>query len=523
MKSFISLVIIYSLYKICLAQSIVAMEDFSLASPFNEPDGRNDIVKISSTDFISVAKTKGNVTGKSEFVIERYNNDLKPVWKTPLLTDVTEDYIDLYFNGKDAILLSVIHDEKNKKTTLVAYAFDINTGNKIWEKELESYNVGDWENNPHKGKVKESFIDIVCEHVNKNFVTPIEYKHNIRFSQNNEKFLSYVYNYGESNLSASLCVYDKFCNVIAKGKVSIDNNYVNHGIYLNNAGDIFIVNANQSGKLNIIRYDLITKDFDIMELPGANFRKDDFQVAFLNDDELYVACTESSSDGALIGVMYNKFDFKNKTLDKSVFEPISGKTGMMVIQERSNNKLLKGDEDWKYYDIAHFIIDKDEDITIILEKRMLYAQGYPHIARDVFDVSHKVEINGHVQTEGVIILDFHRGGELRWASYIPKNQIYAATDGLNSISFVFDRSHKNYYRFLYAYSEGLDGMITSIRYVAIDKNSGKKVKDEKLPNDSKLLLVREYTLWNDDNTVTLVGRKGLLGKSSSIVKIKLPN
>jgi hypothetical protein len=66
-------------------------------------------------------------------------------------------------------------------------------------------------------------------------------------------------------------------------------------------------------------------------------------------------------------------------------------------------------------------------------------------------------------------------------------------------------------------------MITSIKYVAIDKSSGKKVKDEKLPNDDKLFLVREYTLWNEDNSVTIVGRKGLLGKSSSIVKIKLPN
>jgi hypothetical protein len=501
------------------SQTLLISQEFTLGSPFNEPDGRNDITKISATDFVTLAKAKGNISGKSDFILERYGEDLKPIWKTPLQVEVFEDYKDIYFNGKEIVLLSVIHNEKEKKTKLEAYGFDIAKGTKTWTKELETYNVGDWDNHPHKGKVKESFIDVICEHANSSFVTPIEYKHNISFSPDGEKFVSYVFNYGEKNLTASVCVYDKSCALIAKGKVSIDDNYVNHGIFINNEGKTFIVNANYSGKLNLIRYDLLTKEFDVLELPGSNFMKDDFQVNFFTDEQVYVACTEQLN-GTMMGVMFTKFDFKIKEVVKSVYEPINGNTGTKILEMRRGNKMMKGEEDWKNYDITDFIVEKNEEVTIIIEKHSLYADGYPHIERGVFDASHKVEINGHVQAEGVILFNFGKDGEMDWLQYIPKNQIYAASDGLNTISYVLDKSNKSQYRLLYASSENLDSFINSINIVSFDKASGKKVLEQKLPNNDKILLVREYTLWNEDGSFVIVGKKGLLGKSSSILKYK---
>jgi len=520
MKKLYSFLVFLFLSVPLFAQSLVTSQEFSLGSPFNEPDGRNDIVKINATDIITLAKVKGNVSGKSDFVLERYGEDLKPVWKMPLQVEVYEDYKDLFFNGKDAVLLSVIHNEKEKKTKLEAYGFDINTGTKLWTKELEAYQVGDWDNHPHKGKVKESFVDVICEHVNSNFVTPIEYKHNINFSPNGERFVSYVFNYGEKNLTATVCVYDKTCNLVVKGKVSIDDNYVNHGIFVNNEGKVFIINANYSGKLNLIRYDLTTKEFDVLELPGSNFMKDDFQIFFASDENVYVACTEQLN-GVMMGVMYTQFDFKTKAVINSVFESINGNTGTKILEMRKSNKLMKGEEDWKDYDITNFIVEKNEDVTIILEKHTLYADGYPHIERGVFDASHKVEINGHVQAEGIIIFNFGKNGNLDWLQYIPKNQVYAASDGLNTVSFVIDPNYKNQYRIMYASSENLDSFINSINLIAFDKSSGKKVLDTKLPNNDKILFVREYTVWNEDGSFIIVGKKGLLGKSSSILKYKL--
>jgi hypothetical protein len=207
-------------------------------------------------------------------------------------------------------------------------------------------------------------------------------------------------------------------------------------------------------------------------------------------------------------------------VEKSIFESINGTTGSKILEMRKANKLMKGEEDWKEYDVTHFIVEKNEDVTIILEKRSLYADGYPHIQRGVFDASHKVEITGHVQAEGIILFNFGKDGVLDWVQYIPKNQVYAASDGLNTISYVLDKSNKSQYRLMYASSENLDSFINSISVVAFEKSSGKKVLDTRLPNNDKILFVREYTTWNEDGSVVIVGKKGLLGKASSILKYK---
>jgi hypothetical protein len=502
------------------SQSIVLSKDFKLSSPFSEPDGRSDVVKINATDFVTLAKVKGSQTGKSDFTMERYNSDLNAVWAVPLSAENSEDYKDLYFNGKEIVLLSVVHLESEKKTKLEAYGFDPKDGNKLWSKELESFQVGDWDNNMSKGKVKESFIDLVCEHTNQDFVTPFEYKHNINFSPDQTKFVSFVYNYGEANLTANVSVYDNSCNLLKRGKVAIDNNYTNYGIFINNAGKTFMLNANNIGKVNFIQFDMDTKDFILVDLPPTNFAKDDFHVHFHTDEIAFVGNTEVR-DGKIFGVMYSKFNFKEKKVEFSIFEDFGVGFKSEVENARKNNKQMKGVEDWLDYDITHFIVNKEEEVLMVLEKRALHADGYPHIGRGTFDKSHKVEFTGHVQAETILMFSFDRNGDLNWRNYILKNQIYPAGDGLNTVSFVLDNSLKDQLRILYASSENMDGSLKALNLLYIDRATGKISKNISLPNDNKLTLVRDYTFFNEDNTLVIVGKKGMLGKASMIIRYKL--
>jgi hypothetical protein len=452
-------------------------------------------------------------------MLERYNHsDLLPKWQVPLSVEIFEDYKDLFFNGKEIILLSVIHNESEKKTRLEGYGFDINTGAKTWTKELEGYTVGDWETHAHKGMVKESFIDVICEHANKDFVTPFEYKHNIHFSPDQSKFISYVFDYGQKNLTANISIYDNSCTLLNKGSVTIDNDFINHGIYINNKGSVFILNANNVGKLNLIQYDLASKDFTLLELPPSSFQKDDFQIQFQNDDIIYIGNSEMAQ-GKVVGVMFSKFNFKDKKLENSVYHEFRPELKSSVIKERTANG-IKGEEDWKDYDITDFILENNGNILFLLEKRSLYAEGYPHISRDKFDKSHKVEFLGHVHAEGVLILYF-KDDMLEWSNYIAKNQVYPANDGLNSVSFVMDNSKPSLIRLLYASSEGMDGMLSTLNVITIDRASGQKTGPLILPNKDKLSLVKDYTLWPEDNSVVIVGKKGLLGKTSIIAKYKL--
>jgi hypothetical protein len=498
------------------AQSVYKTTAFSLASPFVEPDGRNEYVRIGN-DFICLAKTRGNQSGSSDFVLERFSQELISQWQTPLSAESSEEYKKLYFNGTELILLSVIHLEKEKRTKLTATAFNPSTGAISWTKELESYEVEDWEMHPHKGRVKESFYDVICEHVDPDFVTPIEYAHHINFSPDESKFVSYIYNYGEKNLTATVSIYTNSGELLKRGKVAIDNDYTNHGIYVNNAGLTFIINANGSGKLNIIKLDLDTKDFTILDLPGSNFLKDDFRIHFESDDILNVANSEVTPQGKVTGVILSTFDFNNQivTHEMTTFPDLL----VSEIQNiRKNSKVVKGEEDWKDYDICHFMVGKDKSALVTLEKRLLYAEGYPHISREVFDKSHKKQLDGHLSAEGIIVLLFNPDQTLKWAKYVSKNQVFPALDGLNTVSFVIDNLSDDI-RLMYATSENMDANLHNLNYFRISRTNGQIVQQTLLPNEDKLTLVRDYTVWYPDGVV-VVGKKGLLGKKSSIVRYK---
>lgn len=501
-----------------IAQTVVKTTPFSLASPFIEPDGRSDYLKIPGTnDFITLSKTKGNQKGVSEFALERYTKDLTKSWSIPLTADQSEEFKKLYFNGKDVVLLSVVHNEKEKKTSLYLYAYDPASGKQNSKRELETYLVKDYENHPHKGKVKESFLDVVCEHVDPDFVTPFEYKHHLNFSPDGQKFVSYIYNYGEKNLTTTATVYDKLGNKLTSGTVAIDNDFTNYGVHVNNAGETFLVNANNFGKVNIIKYNFSDNSFDLLELPGSNYQKDDFQVRFLSDQVLLTANTEVSQ-GKVLGVLLTKFDFKNrKVVDQ--LHLFSDTQKQKILSSRKADKTLKGEEDWKDYDINDFIVLPDNSVILSLEKRSLYADGYPHIGREVFDKSHQKQIDAHIKAEGIIIMAFNPDGTLKWDNFIAKNQVFPAMDGLNTISFITNLVN-NEIRILYAESEHMDASFNHLRLVILDSNTGAIKKNNLLPNEEKLSLVKDFTVWYDDSMI-LVGKKGLMGKKSSIIRYKL--
>jgi hypothetical protein len=521
MKKITTLVLFVLLVFFASAQSIELTNDFRMASPFHEPDGANDVVRLKGGDFVTLAKLKGGIAGKADFAIERNDgSSLKVVWSTMISVAASEDFKDLYFNGKDLVLLSVIHLDAEKKTQLVAYGYDVKTGSMIWTKELESYDVAPYVEVDHRGAVKESFIDVICEHTTPSFVTPFEFKHNIHFSPDESKFVSYVFDFSQHNLTASVTVYDNAGNLINKGKVAIDNGYVNYGMFINNRGELFVVNANNAGKINIIRLNLSTRDFVLLEIPGSNSKKDELLVHFIDDDNLLIGAVELFEE-KLIGVMYAQVDFLTMKIEKHVSDKIDAPVVSLVSEGRKSIKSLKGEDDWLNYDLTHMFVSAEREVILVLEKRAFYADGYPNISPSTFNKKHQVEVNGHVHTEGILILSYSKDNARKWVQYVAKNQIYPSTDGLNTISYVIDNTHQSNIRIMYATSESFDGTITTINLTHIDRATGKKVKEVVLPNDSKLMLVRDYTLWEENDKLIIVGRKGALGKTSAIVRYKL--
>ena len=62
-------------------QVFFASAPFSTATPFIEPDGRREVVKISDNEFVVLCKTKGGLNSESEYSLEKYDASLKNYFK----------------------------------------------------------------------------------------------------------------------------------------------------------------------------------------------------------------------------------------------------------------------------------------------------------------------------------------------------------------------------------------------------------------------------------------------------------
>jgi hypothetical protein len=513
------LVLTFLLVQGAKSQVLQTFAPFSTGTPFLEPDGRREAVKISDTEFVTLTKVKGSNSGPSDFVLEKYDLTLKTSFKIPLITDVNEDYKDLYFDGNDIVLLSVIHNMDQKVSKLMAYGFDRTSGAKTWEKVLDNFKVTPWVAIKYKGSSKQTFENAIGSCLPQNFVTPLQYQYEVKFSPDSNKILTYIFDYGQKNLMAKVKVFDKKYNVIDTVQISIDNNFINYGIFPNNKGELFILNIDRMGRIVIIKYTIKTKAVQLLDMQYASSHRESLKLHVFSDDEVYLA-NINTGNGKLVGVMYSKFNFSTNLVEKINYHEISESLRQTITTMRATNKSMKGDENWLNYEITDFIVNRYEKIIIVLEKREFSSPGFLYDPTAVNDVENWQEREGRLNTEGLIMFSFNANDEIMWENYYAKLQSIDLVAGLISTSFVFDNSMENELRIVYASSDNATGIFNLINVVEYDELSGNKIKDIPLQNDEKLTFLRQYTLWWGDRLV-LVGKKGMLGKKSSINLYKI--
>jgi hypothetical protein len=499
------------------AQVLQGTGPFSTGTTYLEPDDKQEAVKVSPNEFVTITKIRGSSIGPSEFALEKFDIALKPLFKILLTTQENEDYEDLYYNGKELILLSVIHNTDIKLSTFKAYAFDPGTGTKKWDKALDKLKITDWVGIKYKGAVKQSFHNAIGSSLTRNYVTPLQYQYDVKFSPDSSKIISYIYDYGQKNLMAKVKIYDREFNVLDTAMISIDNNFINYGIYPNNKGEIFIVNVDRLGRVVIIKYTIKTKDVKLLDIQYSSSNRESLRVQIFSDDIIYVA-NINTNNGKLVGVMYTKFNFGSNLVEKINFHELSEGLKQTINTTRHSSK--KAEENWLNYEITDFIMNQYEKIILVLEKKELSGPGYVYDAEAVNEHSNWTEREVRINIEGVIFFSFNNEDEIMWENFYMKSQNTDVVSGFSTGSFVLDNSSENKIRMVYASSDNSAGIYTSINLVEWDEFNGNKLKDVPLQNDEKLTLIRQYSLWWGDKLV-IVGRKGLLGKKSSINLYKI--
>jgi len=499
------------------AQTLVSQQLFSLSCPYREPDGRTELIKVSDTDFITLSKIKGNLTGrKSQYVLERYDLSLVPKWQTKLTVDKYEDYKDLIYLNGEIVLLSVVHNHDQYFSKLLVYGFDLNKGKNIWYQELDSVAVGKWQDAYGKGGVKETFQDLINSGIRKNFITPLQYEYYTCFSPDKKKFIAWRYDYSKERLYANVKIFDNRFEKINEAVIPLDN-YANYGIFLSNPGDIYILNADATGRIIVIQYDLTTKESNLLEIERTNNNREDFKLSFIDDDVVYIA-NLNILDNKLIGIMYSRFDFETSEVEEINYYEISENLVQRVDSARQQKRSLYGPESWMNYEITDFRVNQNGEALFILEKREMLNLGYLHL-KGLKNISAWYEKNEQINIEEILIFSFDSAGQLKWENFHLKSQVNAAYDGLNSVSFVAE-NFKDKLSFLYASSDIPLSGLNKIELVEFDKHTGEKIKHMSLPNEFKLTLVRAYSFWPDQHNLIIVGKKGVMGRRSLIKSLK---
>ncbi|MCS6823019.1 MAG: hypothetical protein NZ529_01895 [Cytophagaceae bacterium] len=487
---------------------------FSVSTPYLEPDGRKLILPLPDYTFVALQKTKGGLNGESEYILEKFDKELVSIFKTNLICSQDEDYKDLFFNDKDIILFSVVHNTDDRKAILKAYFFDVITGIKKHEKTLHEHTVKEWLDHPGKGVVKETFINAICSSVSKNFVTPLEYQYEIRYSPNKSKILAYIFDYSHKTLFAHGYVFDKHLNPLHHGHIPIDNGFVNYGIEINNREDIFILNQDRSGRIVVIQYHLHHRHNKLLDIQNANSNRGSLVLQVLSDDVVYIACT-NQDNGKMTGIMYAKLDFKQLIVDRINSHELSVNIIQTAQTMRASNKFLAGEENWMNYEIVFFQVNEYEKIIIALEKRELISPGYAYNANNFNHPKNWSERLIKVNTEGILLFSFNKNDELLWENFYQKSQVNDVSAGITGSSFSLHITADGRIRAVFPTYNNNSFIYNIYNFVEWDELTGNKVKDLAAPNDEAFSMITCYTMWWEDRVI-IAGRKGIFGKKSTL-------
>lgn len=513
---FVSLICVTNIF----GQVQIASKAYSLGSPNVETEEFNFVLQINgSQEFISLAKAKGGKTGTSEYSLERYDDLLNTKWGATLNLDDNEDITTWNIAGNQVIVFTTKFNTEEKRSSCFAYSYNIENGNKNWDKELENLSVSGFMRSPTKGGVRESFVDIVNSSLSKNFVPSLQYRFTVEFSPNKNYSMVYYYDYSKSDLFVNISIFDKSFNKIKSNIVPIDAGFINYGLYINNKGEIFMLNSDHSGRVVVIKFDLNKPNENItLDYQPANNIRDHLHIKILQDDIVYVA-NVNEIQGKLYGIMYIKFDFKARLLENIVFHEFGDELRTKLEAGRKNNKQLRGEDDWYNYDLSNLMVNESDQVVIVLEKREIRSIAYKYGELAINDINKWSEKTGFLSAESIVIFSFDHEGTLKWEEAQVKAQNIDLQDGLNTISYVIGDFDEKL-RFVYATSDN-SNMFVNINMVEFDKATGYKNYEKLLPNPDKVSLMPKFCTWLGEDKFIMVGKKGFSGKSSIIAKLKI--
>jgi len=258
----------------------------------------------------------------------------------------------------ELVLISQQADTRRTYKVLRAYGFQPETGRLLWQKTLDSARVGTWQSAAGKGTVAQSFENAVASGIRNDRVIPLAYQYQVRFSPDGKRLLAYSYDYSRKNLFAHVVVFDEQWNLHRQEELPLDNGTVNYGIYLQNQGQVYVLNGTEKGDIRLIEH-ATGNQRHLMEVPGGNSSRSQLQLTF-TPQEAWVINTVDQPAG-IAGVMFTRFSLTDHSTSQVQYLPLPAS----LKADRPN--VLAGSR-----------VNNRAEVSCVLERKNVLGSGFEY-------------------------------------------------------------------------------------------------------------------------------------------------
>lgn len=480
---------------------------FSLSAP-NDAD-YCQLSVIDSNAYYAVTKLKGLGGGKSEYVLEKYDDQFQKNWRLPIDLNKNQNIIGFESVNKNLLVFIGDHDLDKSVSKLIVNVYS-REGKVLFDHVLAFENsIGSWQETPEKGQVSETVKEKIASIQPIGFVSPSQFRFHIKTSPDASCVLLYRYIQDQKGLISQVKRFDQNMNLLNVGLIPIDRGFTTYGFEPTNSSKIYLYKSNRSGKVAVIQYDLKTNESVYLALEGASSQRDNLKLVLESENRVCLYKLNKQVN-ALSGVSYSVFDFnKNEILPTAYYE-------ISDAQKQTLHDL----EAAEYFQIEETYLTPGGERLVVLENQRVEVGGNPLESNRTSNPKHwNSAAVGSIVTGPLFLVLFDDNGVAKWSKLLTKSQKVSHTDGINSASTMLNISG-NSMELVYAFtSKGL--FLNQLHYTKANLLNGEVTVDKNISNPEKLVVARPYCGWRPrfGGGFVFVGKKGLLGKKSFIKEI----
>ncbi|MCU0428780.1 MAG: hypothetical protein MUF42_02300 [Cytophagaceae bacterium] len=487
---------------------------FSSATAFLEPDGRQWSMALNEKEYVLLSKKKGGLQGDAEYSIEKYTKPLSLDYSIPLTVKAGEEPLRFWKNTKALYLLATRYTDKSSQ--LVAYEFDLGTGSQRSEVTLANVEVKANQEVSGKASPLLQLKEQVALALEPGAVVPYTHGFHAEQSPDQKSLLVYWYDFSQKNLRAHCWLLNESLLLQKQATLPIDGGFLNVGFYPSNAGEIYVLNTDRSGRVVMIWINLETMDNRLLDIQSASSQRHSLRIQIWGNRIVYLAAIQvPMGQKSMQGVLYARFDFDQMVIEKINLHDISQNMQQTASSMRGRGSLNLPEENWAHFSITHFSVNEFEKIILVLEKSFLETPGFPYQGQCEWKPSLAQIKTGRVHSESMLLFSFNKDDELLWENYLVKSQVNDISAGLELSSHCLQVADQGLVRVLYSYSSSASSLPTEISLTEFDELTGMRQREISLSPEGGWSMMSGYTQWWEDG-LSIACRKGLLGKKSAL-------